>query len=140
MWIAASNLLQSTWGFLSIFIVAWISQRIISYWERRKRVEETKLAIYMTWMPYFAECYALTISPSDKPLDRHELIKKRMEILGMLQIMGPDGAMEAFADFCDQFDKGILKDSTFDSKSFHESFTKLNYCLCCEIHGEKQKD
>jgi hypothetical protein len=75
----------------------------------------------------------------NKPLDRYEFLKKKTEILGILQIMGPTGAMDAFCDFCNLAEQGIRKDASFDGKRFHESFGRLNYCLCCEIHGETPK-
>ena len=102
--------LKSIWMFLSVFIIAWITQRIILYWEKRKKVEEIMLSLYMSWMPFFAECYARAFEPPDEPFDRREFFKKKMEILGMLQIMGPTGAMDAFCDFCDLAENGIRKD------------------------------
>jgi hypothetical protein len=105
--------------------------------DKRKKVEETKLSTYMSWMPFLAECYASAFSPDDQPHNSKEFLKKKMEILGILQIMGPDTALEAFCEFCDLAEKGFRKDSSFDGKKFHHSFTRLNYCLCCEIHGEK---
>ena len=128
--------LKSLWGFLSVFVIAWITQRIILYWDKRKKVEDAKLSLYMSWMPFFAECYARAFEPTDKPFDKHEFVKKKMEILGMLQIMGPGDALEAFCKFCDLAESGIRKDSEFDGRTFHETFTRLNYTLCCEIHGE----
>jgi hypothetical protein len=131
------SILQSTWAFLSVVIIAWITQRIVVYWEKRKKVEETKLSLYMSWMPFLAECYARAFEPTEKPPhDRNEFLKKKMEILGMLQIMGPADAIGAFCDFCDLAEKAFRKDSSFDGKKFHESFTRLNYLFCCEIHGE----
>ncbi|HEY1661691.1 MAG TPA: hypothetical protein VGI03_04670 [Verrucomicrobiae bacterium] len=128
--------LKSIWAFLSVFVIAWITQRIISYWEKRKEVEKTKLSLYMSWMPFFAECYARAFEPTEEPFDKYEFVKKKMEILGILQIMGPDGAMEAFHNFCDLTEKGIRRDASFDGRKFHETFGELNCCLCCEIHGE----
>lgn len=120
-------------------IIAWITQRIITYWEKPKNVEQTKLSLYMSWMPFLAECYARVFEPNGKPLDRNEFLRKKMEILGTLQIMGPTSAMGAFCDFCDLAEKGFRKDASFDAKKFHESFGTLNHCLCCEIHGEPTK-
>ena len=70
-----------------------------TYWERRKKIQETKLAVFMSWMPFFADCYAHVFEAKDKPLDRYEFLKKKTEILGILQIMGPGGAIDAFCDF-----------------------------------------
>src|SRR6266480_729476 len=137
--VARMSTLNSIWTFLSRFALAWITQSISTYWERRKKVEETKLAVYMSWMPFFAECYAHVFEAKDKPFDRYEFFKKKTEILGILQIMGPSGAMDAFCDFCDLAERGIRKDASFDGKTFHESFGRLNYCLCCEIHGDTPK-
>lgn len=128
--------LKSLWAFLSVFVIAWITQRIILYWEKRKKVEETKLALYMSWMPFFADCYARAFEPTVYPFDRHEFVKKKMEILGMLQIMGPEAAMVAFCEFCDLAEKGIRKEAAFDGARLREAFGALNFCLCCEIHGE----
>jgi hypothetical protein len=130
---------KSIWAFLSVIVIAWITQRIVKYWERKRKVEETKLSLYMSWMPFFAECYARAFEPTEKPFDKHEFVKKKMEIAGVLQIMGPAGAMDALFVFCDLAEKGIRKDTSFDGLKFHQSFGTLNYCLCCEIHGEFPK-
>ena len=88
-------------------------------------------------MPFFAEWYVNAISPDGKPFERREFMRKQMEILGTLQIMGPDLALEAMVNFCELAQKGMQKDHGFDAEAFHRSFTRLNYCLCCEIHGER---
>ena len=59
-----------------------------------------------------------------------------MEILGALQLMGPDQAMDAFVKFCDIAAQGVRGDPSFDLKAMHLSFGALNGYLCCEIHGE----
>jgi hypothetical protein len=128
--------LESIASFLSVVVIAWITQRIISYWERRKKIEETKLSIYMEWLPFFAEVYASAAYPEKSTVEPREFLKKKMEILGTLQLMGPDGAMPAFLDFCDDAERAFEKDSDFNLAAFHEKFTELNYQLCCEIHGE----
>jgi hypothetical protein len=82
--------LDSVWAFLSVVIIAWITQRIGSYWDRRKRVADTKLSIYMSWLPFLAEVYASTRFPDSPDIETREFFKKKMEILGILQLMGPD--------------------------------------------------
>ncbi len=121
-------------------ILAWITQQTISYQERRKKIEETKLSIYMSWLPFFAEVYASTTYPDNPTIEPQAFLKKKMEILGTLQLMGPDGAMASFLDFCTDAEKSFRKDPTFDAAAFHRRFTDLNYQLCCEIHGEKAKE
>jgi hypothetical protein len=91
-------------------------------------------------MPFFAESYARCLEPNGKPFDRHEFIRKKTEILGISQIMGPGEAMGAFLTFCDLAKKGIQRNPSFDGKTFHESFAALNYYLCCEIHGKRTKN
>jgi hypothetical protein len=129
----------SVWSLLSVVTIAWITQRIITHWEKRKKIEETKLSIYMSWMPFLAECYARAAYPGDQPYDAKEFMQKKMEILGTLQIMGPDEAMDAFVEFCDMAERGFRGDTLFDGERLHRDFTRLNRCLCCEIHGEKQE-
>ena len=68
--------LNSIWTFLSGFALAWITQGISTYWERRKKIQETKLAVFMSWMPFFADCYAHVFEAKDKPLDRYEFLIK----------------------------------------------------------------
>jgi hypothetical protein len=131
--------LQSLWSFLSVVVIAWITQSIITHREKRKKIEETKLAIYMSWMPFLAECYARAMYPDGQPHDPKEFLKKKMEILGTLQIMGPEEAMDAFIEFSKMAELGFAKDASFDLKKFHHSFGTLNCCLCCEIHGERQE-
>jgi hypothetical protein len=127
------------WTFLSVVIIAWITQRLASAWEKRKKIEETKLAIYMSWLPFLAEVYASTIYPEPASFSKRDFLKKKMEILGTLQLMGPDRAMDAFIAFCDLAEKAHSGDKTFDSTQFHRNFTELNYQLCCEIHSERRE-
>jgi hypothetical protein len=53
--------------------------------------------------------------------------------------MGPDGALDAFTDFCDHAEKAFCEDPEFDPSVFHRMFTDLNFQLCCEIHSENPK-
>ena len=107
------------------------------YWEKRKKVEETKLSTYLSWMPFLADCYYHAFYPDGGAFDEKAYLKKQVEILGTLQIMGPTGAIDAFYDFCDEAERAMHKDASFNRKKFHESYTQLNYCFCCDIHGEK---
>jgi len=130
---------SSLWSFLSVVVIAWITQTIIRYWEKRKKIEETKLAIYMSWMPYLAEWYAEAVLPTGASFDPRAFLKKKLEILGTLQIMGPGEAIIALSEFCDLAEQAFGKDPLFDEQKLHQKFTDLNYLLCCEIHGEKIK-
>lgn len=130
---------DSLYSLMTVVAIAWITQKFISHRERRQKVEETKLTIYMSWMPFFAECYARATSPETLPDNSFEFLKKKMEILGTLQIMGPDEALEATYLFFVAAELGFEKSETFDPIEFHHCFTELNNCLCCEIHGEKNE-
>lgn len=132
------------WTFLSVVVTAvitawittWITQRIISRREKQKKIDETKLAIYMGWMPFLAELYARAAFPTSEPYDQKELLKRRMEILGTLQLMGPSEALPAFSDFCDAAEDALSRKPSFDPDTFHRKFSRMNYLFCCEIHGE----
>ena len=128
--------LDSIWSFLSVVIIAWTTQRIVSYFERRKKIADTKLAIYVSWIPFFADVYAGARFPSQARFEPREFFKKKVEILGLLQLMGPEGALDAFSEFTSMAEKAFKKDPTFDTDVLHHQFTELNYLLCCEIHGE----
>jgi hypothetical protein len=130
------NFFQAVGSFLSGVIVVWITQQIISSRERRRKIEDTKLSIYMAWIPFFADVYASAAYPDKSPIDPRDFLKKKMEILGILQLMGPDGAMDAFLAFCDDAEKSFQRDPAFDAGIFHRRFTELNFQLCCEIHSE----
>jgi|SRR5687768_610791 len=130
------NFLSSFGSFLSVVIIAWITQRIVSYHDEKKKIAETKLAIFMSWMPHLAEWYVEAIAPSNT-FSPKTFFKKRLEILGVLQIMGPDEAMDSFEEFCSLAERGIKQDPAFDGAKLHSSFTNLNYHFCCEIHREK---
>ncbi len=62
--------------------------------------------------------------------------EKHPMLLGLLQLMGPEGALDAFSEFTSMAEKAFKKDPTFDTDVLHHQFTELNYLLCCEIHGE----
>lgn len=130
------TLMHTFLTFISGAIIVWITQQIISERERRKQIEETKLALYMSWIPFFAEVYASTAYPNTPSIISQDFLKKKMEILGVLQLIGPDEAIDAFRDFCDEAELAFKKDQNFDANAFHRKFSALNYELCCEIHKE----
>jgi hypothetical protein len=134
------NFLSTVWGFLSVAIIAWITQMITAIWERRKKIEETKLAIYMSWVPFFAEVYSTARFPDTPAIEPRDFLKKKIEILSILQLMGPDDGIDAFTAFCDDAEKAYRRDSSFDAGAFHRRLTALNYALCCEIHNEKKEE
>jgi len=118
-------------------VTVWITQVIIAHWEGRKKIEQTKLSIYMSWMPFLAECYVRAVYPDEQPQDAREFLLKKTEILGTIMILGSVDVMSAFQDFGNLAEQGVSKASSFDADAFHRSFSQLNYCLCCEIHGER---
>ncbi len=124
---------------LSGAIIIWITQEIIARREHKKQIAETKLAIFMTWIPSIADWYVEAISPT-KVFDEKTFLKKKFEILAVLQIMGPIPAILAFEAFSAMAELAFKKDPNFDEKQFFESFTALNYSLCCEIHSEGPSD
>ena len=93
----------------------------------------------MSWMPCFADWYVTAVSQSAIPSDLLAFEKKKYEILGTLQIMGPTDAMVPFLNFSELAEMGFKKDPGFNKDDVHKSFGDLNYHLCCEIHGEKKK-
>ena len=131
-------MLENVWSFASVFVIAWITSRITLYWEKKKKVEETKLSIFLSWIPFFAECYACSIDKSGPQMEKRNFIRKKMEILGILQITGPGEAMESFLQFCSQIEKAQVDSAEFDAKELHFAFTELNARLCCDIHGARQ--
>lgn len=133
------NVFDSFFSFLAVVAIAWITQKIISHREKRQKIEDAKLSTYMSWMPFFAECYARAISSEKIPYDSFEFLKKKMEILGTLQIMGPIEAMDAAVIFFSLAEKGYENSETFDPVRFHHCFGELNGSLCYEIHGEKNE-
>lgn len=134
------GILQSICSFLSVVVIAWITQRIITHWDKRKKIAETKLATYLSWIPSLADCYARAFFPDESPHDAKEFLKKKVEILGILQIMGPSDAIDAAVEFFEMAERGLKKDASFDRNTLHHCYTELNCCLCCEIHGEKHNN
>ena len=116
---------QSVLCFFSIVVIAWMTRRIITYWKERRKIEETKLFIYNSCMPFFAECYARAVYPNDTPYDPREFLKKKTEILGTLQIMAPAPAIDVVVKFCDMAERGFARDASFDGEQFHRCFTQL---------------
>lgn len=129
--------LDSILSFLSVIAIAWMTQRIVSYWDHRKKIAETKLSIYITWLPFFAEMYANARYADVARIDPRDFLKRKMEFFALLQLMGPIGAIDAFGDFCDHAEKAYNKDSSFDAVKLHHAYTELIGQLCCEIHSEK---
>lgn len=125
------------WAFVSVVIVAWITQRIVSYRERISKIEESKRALYISWIPFFSEMLASAYFPTEPTLEPKERLKKRMEILATLQVMGPEDAMEPCNEFFEEASKSLENDASFDAKRMFRLFTEIHYQLCCEIHGER---
>ena len=124
--------------FLLGILAAIFLQRLTAYWSRIRSIDETKLKIYMSWMPNIADWYVEALS-SPPVIDKKSFQKKSQEIIGTLQIMGPAEAMLAFTLFSGLTEMALNGDPKFNPKDFEESFSHLNYILCCEIHREKLK-
>jgi hypothetical protein len=69
-------------------------------------------------MPYLSEIYATTRFPDDPGITARDFLKKKWEILGILQLMGPSDAMGAFVVFCDDTEKAFQKAPDFDPVVF----------------------
>jgi hypothetical protein len=125
--------------FLSGAAIVWITQAIIARREHQKKIAETNLALFMSWIPCIAEWYVEAISPT-KAFDEQSFLKKKFEIEAVLQIMGPIPAILAFEAFSGMAELAFKKDPHFDKNQFFESFTAFNHSLCCAIHGEGSND
>ena len=90
----------------------------------------------MSWQPFLAEIYAAAVLSGSPSLGAPEFLRKKMEILGTLQIMGPEEGLAAGLKFFELAEEGIQRKETFDKRRFHESYTEFNFRLCCEIHSE----
>ena len=119
-------------GIFATLFVQWLN----AYWAKWRKIDETKLGLYMSWMPYLAEWYVAGVSPALSPPDPQAFQKKKWEILGTLQIMGSTGALISFTLFSELAEMAFNRDQSFNRDEFHEAFTNLNYHFCCEIHGE----
>lgn len=129
---------RSIGTFLLGILATLFAQRSTAYWSRLRSIDETKLKIYMSWMPHIADWYVEALS-SPPAADAKTFQKKKQEILGTLQIMGPDEAMLAFELFSGLAEMAFNRDPDFNREDFDKSFSQLNYILCCEIHREKLK-
>jgi hypothetical protein len=128
------------WGFFSLILIAWATQRITAAWERRKKIEETKLDIFMSWQPHLAQIYAAATLPGESLLSEADFVRRKIEILGTLQIMGPEEGLGAGLKFFELAEEGIKRKPTFDKTTFHRSYTEFNFRLCCEIHREPEEN
>lgn len=113
------------WTFLSLVLIAWTTQRWIGYWDRQTKAENAKLSIYLSWIPFLAECYACARASGSNTAIPTNYPAKRMEIIGTLQIIGPSSALGTFENFCELAESGFAKEVSFDPIKLDWAFSSL---------------
>ncbi len=127
-------------SFLSGAGTAVLTQFVTARLQHKLKLEETKLSMYLSWLPFLCECYAQAVHPVRDQHDEPAFLQKKLEVMGAIQLIGPSEAIDAASSFFEMVECGSKGLKQFDEQALHRRFTYLSCVLCCAIHGEDPGD
>ena len=136
MWHALTQIGQwPLWNFLSVVLVVWITQRVIAWRERRKKISDTQMELYLTTVEPLSRLYkAAVIGPTEA--DVAEIYRESLEIMARISIFGSSPVMTAFCMFS-EYVLAILREAEpLDEKLLRRLYSEVTYNMCCDVHGE----
>lgn len=125
------------WNFLSVVLVVWITQRVIAWRERRKKISDTQMELYLTTIEPLSRLYkAAILGPSD--VDVAEIYRESLEIMARISIFGSSPVMTAFCMFS-EYVLAIIRDAEpLDEKLLRRLYSEVTYNMCCDVHNERR--
>jgi hypothetical protein len=88
------------WTFLSVVVVAWITQQIIAARERHKKISDIQMELYLATVAPMSRMYKAALDDKTK-VDANEVFREGIEIFARLSIYGTSEVMEAFGAFAE---------------------------------------
>lgn len=128
--------MDSFWNFLSVVVIALVTQRLIAWREGKKKLKEEQLDIYLATVKPLSYFYEAAL---EKPLKTpaSELYRQHIEIMSTLSIMGTESVMEAFHNFSEYVFDITLNEKEVEETKLRSLLSEVTALMCCDIHGEK---
>ena len=127
------------WSFLSVVVIAWITQRFIAWRERKHAIWQKQLEIYLSTLSPLSEFYTLALQKALDEKKLWELQRQYIHVMGTLGIMGTADVMVEFNTFSDYVFSQFATKEEIDEKQLRKLFSNMTYGMCCDVHGEKFK-
>ena len=130
------------WGFLSLVVIAWITQRIIAWRERRKKIEDIRLETYLSLVRPISDFnkLALEADAADGAGPTAELHRQGFEIMARLSMVGSCDVLDAFANYTHYVFNALKAKRRVAEAELRQLATNVTYAMCCEIHGERNRN
>ena len=127
------------WSFVSVVVIAWVTQKLIAWRERKQSIHQKQLEIYLSTLTPLSEFYSLALQKSSDEKKLWEIYRQHIHIMGTLSIMGTAEVMEQFDSFSDYVFSQFGSKAEVDEKRMRQLFSNVTYAICCDVHGEKFK-
>jgi hypothetical protein len=86
------------WNFLSVVLIVWITQRVIAWRERRKKIDDTRMELYLTTVSPLSNLYKAAITEKSK-VDSGEVYRESLEVMARISIYGTPPVMSVYYAF-----------------------------------------
>lgn len=123
------------WNFLSVVLVVWITQRVIAWRERRKKISDTQMELYLSTVAPLSKLYKAAITDKS-PVDVEEVYRESLEIMARLAIYGTNEVMTAFCLFSEYVLAIVREGEALDEKLLRQLYSNVTFHMCCDVHGE----
>ena len=127
------------WSFLSVVVIAWITQRFIAWRERKHAIRQKQLEIYLSTLTPLSEFYTLALQKSLDEKKFWELQRQYIHVMGTLSIMGIADVMVEFNTLSDYVFSHFASKEEVNETHLRKLFSNVTYAMCCDVHGEKFK-
>ena len=127
------------WQFLSVVVIAWLTQRVIAWRERKATVYAKQADIYLSLIPRLAQLYEMALKSSGANGNLPAVNRTHLEIAGVLHVLGTDEVMDTYAAFASHARAVAERKQPTDEATLRQLFSDVTYAMCCRIHGEKYR-
>jgi hypothetical protein len=135
----ATVLASPFWSFLSVVVIAWITQGLIAWRERKHAIRQKQLEIYLSTLTSLSKFYTLALQKALDEKKFWDLQRQYIHVMGTLSIMGTADVMVEFETFSDHVFSQFATKEDVDEKQLTKLFSNVTYAMCCDVHGEKFK-
>lgn len=136
MWDIVTSIGQwPMWNFFSVVLVVYITQLVIASRERRKKISETQLELYMNTIAPLCDLYETALNPK-ATIDKANLHRNIFEIAARYSIMGSDQVMETFCKYSEFVMQHVQKECPANERELRKLATDVTCAMCCDIHNE----
>lgn len=132
--------MNTIWSFLSVIVVAWITQKLIFSREKNRQIRLKQLDYFINAVPLLSEFYSAALSNENSPEVLKNLQKEFIQLQATFSIIGNCDLMNKFDDFASYVMTRCVNSESCDEAEARSKLSAVTCAMCCIVHDENIDD